>query len=59
MKCIQVTKLISDSHERDLFYHEKIGVQLHLFICPHCRKFKQQCIQLSKLTKQFASGDKI
>ena len=38
MKCRQATRLISDAQERQLMTKEKIGLNLHLAICRHCRK---------------------
>lgn len=55
MKCLQITRLISDSKERQLDFSEKVGVKTHLIFCPHCRNFKLHCEQMSKLMKQFAS----
>lgn len=56
MKCLEVTKLISDAQERPLLFGERIGMQTHLLFCPHCRHFKQHCEQMSKLMKKFADG---
>lgn len=54
MNCLKITKLISDSHERELSPIEKIGVKAHLMICPHCRNFKHNSEHISKLMKKFA-----
>lgn len=54
MKCLQATRLISDSQDRKLTKQEKLGVGLHLLTCPHCRKFKRHCVEMSELMKKFA-----
>ena len=51
MKCRQATRLISDAQERQLMTKEKIGLNLHLAICTHCRKFQRNCGTLRKLMK--------
>ncbi|HBO37353.1 MAG TPA: dsDNA-mimic protein, partial [Pasteurellaceae bacterium] len=51
MKCISVTKLISDSQERKLNFNEKVGVKTHLMFCPPCRNFMLQCEHMRKLMK--------
>ncbi|MCK3658925.1 dsDNA-mimic protein [Pasteurellaceae bacterium Pebbles2] len=56
MKCLQATKLISESQERKLNFTEKVGVKTHLMFCPHCRNFKLHCEQMSKLMKNFANN---
>ncbi len=53
MKCRQATRLISDAQERQLMTKEKIGLNMHLVICIHCRKFQRNCGTLRKLMKDF------
>lgn len=43
MRCIQATRIISDSHERPLELQEKMGLKMHLLTCPHCRRFQRNC----------------
>ncbi|MBR0573427.1 MULTISPECIES: zf-HC2 domain-containing protein [Pasteurellaceae] len=57
MKCLQVTQLVSQSHERKLKFNEKCGVMVHLVICPQCRHFKQNCQQMSEIMKKFANEE--
>ena len=56
MNCLKVTKLISDAQERQLSFIEKVGMQAHLITCPHCRNFKRNSEQISKMMKKFANG---
>ena len=53
MKCRQATRLISDAQERSLMTKEKIGLNVHLAICTHCRKFQRNCGTLRKLMTDF------
>ncbi|MDG6881230.1 Uncharacterised protein [Phocoenobacter uteri] len=57
MKCLQVTKLISQSQERKLKLAEKCGVVSHLVICPQCRNFNQNCQTMRQMMKKFAKEE--
>lgn len=54
MNCLKVTKLISDSQERQLSFAEKVGARMHLSILS--RNFKRNNEQVSKMMKKFAKG---
>ena len=53
MRCIQATRIISDSHERSLELQEKMGLKMPLLTCPHCRRFQRNCETLSEMMKKF------
>ena len=53
MRCRQVTRMISESHERSLDIQEKMGLKVHLVMCSRCRRFKQNCETLSMMMKKF------
>ena len=53
MRCIQATRIISDSRERSLELQEKMGLKMHLLTCPHCRSFQINCKTLSMMMKKF------
>ncbi len=57
MRCRQVTRMISESHERSLDIQEKVGIKVHLVMCPHCRRFQQNCETLSEMMKQFRDAE--
>lgn len=57
MRCRQATRIISDSHERQLSLQEKAGLRLHLMTCPHCRNFRRNCNEMSRLMKSFAQNE--
>ena len=58
MRCIQATRIISDSHERPLELQEKMGLKMHLLTCPHCRRFQRNCKTLSEMMKRFKKRKK-
>ena len=53
MRCRQATRMISESHERPLDLQEKVGLKVHLLICPQCRRFDKNCKILSRMLKAF------
>ena len=53
MRCIQATRIISDSHERPLGLQEKMGLKMHVLICHRCRRFQRNCKTLSMMMKKF------
>jgi hypothetical protein len=42
MKCIDATRLASESQDRDLSLAERTSLQMHLVICSGCRRFNAQ-----------------
>lgn len=42
MKCIDATRLASESQDRDLSLAERTSLQMHLVICAGCRRFNAQ-----------------
>ncbi|HHF5653432.1 TPA: zf-HC2 domain-containing protein [Haemophilus influenzae] len=53
MRCRQVTRMISESHERSLDIQEKVGIKVHLAMCSRCRCFQRNCKTLSMMMKKF------
>jgi len=50
MKCEEVSKLVSQSLDRRLPLHQRIGIRLHLMMCKLCT---QNFLQLLDLRKTF------
>lgn len=42
MKCIDATRLASESQDRELGLAERTSLQMHLVICAGCRRFNAQ-----------------
>ncbi|HIV71885.1 MAG TPA: zf-HC2 domain-containing protein [Candidatus Aquabacterium excrementipullorum] len=42
MKCIDATRLASESQDRELSLAERASLQMHLVICSGCRRFNAQ-----------------
>jgi hypothetical protein len=42
LSCREVTRLVSDSHERHLGLQERMSLRMHLAMCTACSKFEDQ-----------------
>ena len=45
--CKQVSRLVSDAHERPLSLFEKIRLRLHMLLCWPCRNYEQDILLLT------------
>ncbi|MFQ5511597.1 MAG: zf-HC2 domain-containing protein [Candidatus Krumholzibacteriia bacterium] len=48
MNCKEVTRLVAESADHDLRFHERMRVRVHLAICFLCRRFTRQLALISK-----------
>jgi hypothetical protein len=55
--CKQVARLLSQSMEARLPWHQRLGVRFHLLYCVWCRRYASQIQFLSKATKGLATGE--
>ncbi|HES75658.1 MAG TPA: hypothetical protein ENO09_01470 [bacterium] len=53
MNCTRATRLVSESLERPLQLHERVGLRLHLMMCSGCRCFDEQAHKLSIICKAY------
>lgn len=42
LSCKKVSRLVSESQERPLSWHERLAMYFHLCICHSCREFRKQ-----------------
>jgi len=40
--CSEAARLISDAHEHPLPWLARVGLDMHLAICRHCRRYRRQ-----------------
>jgi len=60
MKCEEVSKLVSQSLDRKLPLHQRIGIRLHLMMCKLCTQNFQQLLDLRRTLHLFMKeNDKI
>ena len=44
--CKEVTQMVSESLDRKLPLHQRMGIRLHLFMCKLCSRFRKQMLIL-------------
>lgn len=53
MKCEEVSKLVSQSLDQTLPFHQRIGIRLHMMMCNLCSQNFRQIIGLQKTVRLF------
>lgn len=51
--CREVSRLVSDSQERELPFRQRIAMRIHLFLCVFCRRFRDQLALLRDIMDQY------
>jgi len=46
LTCKEVSKLVSESLDKDLPFRQRMAVQVHLMMCSMCRTYQKQTLQL-------------
>lgn len=49
--CAKMTRLASDTQERELAFGEKLQLHTHLMMCKACRQFYKNNLVLSQMIK--------
>jgi hypothetical protein len=57
LNCVQATRLMSESQERELSMHERTVLHMHTWICHGCRTFSGQVGFLRQAMKGFAAHE--
>jgi hypothetical protein len=56
--CKDVSKKISESMDRNLPFHHRLFIRIHLMMCKYCARFKKQLLMLRKLSRlETTSGE--
>ncbi|NIO16495.1 MAG: hypothetical protein GTN70_05785 [Deltaproteobacteria bacterium] len=56
INCKDVTRLLSESMERELTLWQRVSLRLHLAMCVFCRSFKEQLLHLRELMGRYMSA---
>ncbi|TDR06306.1 zf-HC2 domain-containing protein [Marinomonas communis] len=56
MKCTQATQLLSERLDRNLTNSEKVNLGLHTAMCPACRQFGKQMLNLRDLSQRYVKA---
>jgi hypothetical protein len=56
--CKDISKKISESMDRNLPFHHRMFIRVHLMMCKYCARFKHQLLMLRKLSRlETSSGE--
>ena len=44
--CKEVTRMVSESLDRKLPLHQRMGIRVHLFMCKFCSRYRKQLLIL-------------
>ena len=56
LNCRHVTRLVSQSMDVKLPWHQRIAVRIHLLYCVWCRRYAAQIRFLRQAAKEIAAG---
>jgi predicted anti-sigma-YlaC factor YlaD len=57
LSCREVTRLVSDAHERPLGLQERFSLRMHMTMCSACRRFEQQMATIRAAMHRLAQAD--
>jgi predicted anti-sigma-YlaC factor YlaD len=55
--CKDISKLVSESFDRELSLRERMALRIHLAMCSLCRTYQHQILQLRAILKGAAKPD--
>jgi len=55
LNCRQVTRLVSQSLDAKLSWHQRLAMRVHLLYCVWCRRYATQVQFLRKATRELAA----
>jgi len=44
--CKEITRMVSESLDRKLPLHQRMGIRIHLFMCKFCSRYRKQLLIL-------------
>jgi len=47
--CKKVTQMVSESLDRKLPLHQRMGIRIHLFMCKFCSRYRKQLLILREI----------
>ena len=53
LRCKEVTHLLSEAHDRNLSFSERLQLKMHLAMCTGCRNLKGQMAFLRKACRRY------
>ncbi len=56
--CKEVTRMVSESLDRELPFYQRIGIRMHLLMCKLCSRYRRQLLLLRETIRlQAASSE--
>ncbi len=55
--CKEMTRVVSESLDRDLRLFERIGLRMHMSMCRRCPRFKDQLLAIREILRLYAAGE--
>ena len=55
--CREVTRLVSESLDRELPLYQRIGLRIHLLMCKFCGRYRKQLLILRETIRSHAMYD--
>ena len=53
LRCKEATHLLSEAHDRNLSFSERLQLKMHLAMCTGCRNFKGQMAFLRRACRRY------
>lgn len=57
LNCKEVTQLVSESLDRKLPFHQRLGIRIHLLMCKLCSRYERQLMFLRKASRAHKMHD--
>lgn len=51
LNCKEVTQLVSESLDRKLPFHQRVGIRIHLLMCNLCSRYERQLLFIRKVSR--------
>lgn len=55
LNCKDISKLVSESLEKDLPFRTRMAVNMHLMMCSMCRSYKKQTLVLREAVRGYGA----
>ncbi len=55
--CKEVTRLVSESLDRELPFHQRVGLWIHLLMCRFCSRYRSQLLILRKTIRFYVAQE--
>lgn len=56
LSCKEVSRLISESLDRDLPFRQRLSLRMHLLMCSLCSRFRRQVLFVQRAARSFAQA---